>query len=95
MIVEARHRIALATQAYDASAKLLLNRKDLALPVRVGLFNTTVTPSLFNSWIVGALGESMEPLEQRLLQTGPTAPESVHPRGAHLPSAAPSCPCGD
>ena len=48
MIVEARHRIALATQAYDASAKLLLNRKDLALPVRVGLFNTTVTPSLFN-----------------------------------------------
>ena len=52
-MVEARHRIALATKAYDDAGKLLLGRKDIPLEVRAGAFNMVVTPSLFNigAWI--------------------------------------------
>ncbi|CAE7731174.1 unnamed protein product [Symbiodinium sp. CCMP2592] len=48
MMVEARHRIAMATQAYDASAKLLLNRRDLDMSVRAGILHSVVTASFFN-----------------------------------------------
>ncbi|CAE7830408.1 Pol [Symbiodinium sp. CCMP2592] len=48
MMVEARHRVAMAAQAYDKSAKLLLNRRDLSVEVRAGLFHINVTASFFN-----------------------------------------------
>ncbi|CAE7825551.1 unnamed protein product [Symbiodinium sp. CCMP2592] len=76
MMMEARHRIALATQAYDSAGKLLLNRRDLDMPVRMGIFNSVVTASLFNIalWIEGgkawcALDSAYSRLVRRLLCT--------------------------
>ena len=75
-IVEARHRVALAGQAYDSVGKLMLNRRDLALPVRAGIFNTVVTASFFNIglWIPcskawNLLSNAYSRLVRRLLGT--------------------------
>ncbi|CAE7191431.1 unnamed protein product [Symbiodinium sp. CCMP2456] len=45
---EARHRLAIASQAYDTAKKLLLNNRDLELPTRVALFEIAVTTTYFN-----------------------------------------------
>ncbi|CAE7835757.1 unnamed protein product, partial [Symbiodinium necroappetens] len=45
---EVRHRLAVASQAYESAKKLLLHNKDLELPTRVALFEITVATSYFN-----------------------------------------------
>ncbi|CAE6939333.1 Pol [Symbiodinium sp. CCMP2592] len=74
MVVEARHRVALATQAFDDSSRLFLCRRDLSLETRAGVFNTIVTTSLFNMglWVPGGrawkmLNNAYSRLVRRLL----------------------------
>ena len=62
-VAEARHRIALAGQSYDAIGKLMLNRRDLDLQVRAGIFNTVVTASFFNVGLLIPNGKAWSLLE--------------------------------
>ena len=91
-VVEARHRVALAGQAYDSVGKLMLNRKDLALSVRAGIFNTVVTASFFNLglWLPSGkawniLSNAYSRLVRRLLSTQ---------MERKFPRYPPGCACG-
>ena len=75
MLPEVRYRLAQAGSAYDSAKLLLLNNPGLQLRTRAALFETIVTPTLFNigQWVPGGkawdrLAAGYNKLMRRLLQ---------------------------